>query len=155
MHLPCFLIALILTFEYATAYSEYSISRRIFFRDIAATSVAVMSVVDRNPLVANANDDEASLESVYCGVGCFWHLQHSIAVFERDQLGRKGGQLTCQTGYAGGKAAERVCYHNAEGIADYGALGHGEVVQVQVPKDRMLDLTQVYLNNFDINTKGK
>ena len=108
---------------------------------------------ENNTFAANAADTPLE-ESLYIGCGCFWHLQHSVAVFERDQLGRKGGQLTCQTGYAGGLTSERVCYHNAENVADYSQLGHAEAVAVQVPSDRVMDLVEVYLKNFDPTTKG-
>jgi peptide methionine sulfoxide reductase MsrA len=98
-------------------------------------------------------------EFVYIGCGCFWHIQHSVAVYERDVLGRKGGALTCQTGYAGGKGESdpegRVCYHNPENIADYAKLGHGEVVGVDMPSEMIAELVQLYFSQFDPQTKDR
>lgn len=74
---------------------------------------------------------------VYFGVGCFWHVQHELAMAEKQLLRRSDSELTARAGYAGGlsigKDASRpgrpvVCYHNLQRIADYGKLGHGEVV---------------------------
>jgi Peptide methionine sulfoxide reductase len=126
------------------ASSFNAIDRRAFFRLVGAHSF----------WLAEANVAPPN-EFLYIGCGCFWHLQHSVAVLERDQWGRKGSQLTCQTGYAGGTRAEKVCYHNNEGIMDYGELGHAEVVRVEAPSDKIMDLMQVYLDNFNANTKGE
>lgn len=41
-------------------------------------------------------------------------------------LGRDVHQFTSAAGYAGGKSTDkegRVCYHNFQGVADYGKLG--------------------------------
>lgn len=75
---------------------------------------------------------------VYFGVGCFWHVQHELAMAEQTLLGRSPSEWTARAGYAGGlsvgKDASRpganslVCYHNLQRVADYGKLGHGEVV---------------------------
>lgn len=101
----------------------------------------------------------APLESIYIGCGCFWHLQHSVALFEREALGRGGSQLTCKTGYAGGKkGADRdgsVCYHNNLNIADYGKLGHGEVVGLELPSDKIVDATKLYFSQFNPTTKDR
>ena len=111
--------------------------------------------------IKNEEEQEERLESLYVGCGCFWHLQHSIAVYERDILGRKGSTFTCQTGYAGGNGGTdehgRVCYHNSPGnIGDCSKLGHGEVVNVQIPSARLLDFIQnLYLNQFDSKTHDR
>mmetsp|Transcript_9847 Transcript_9847/g.16227 ORF Transcript_9847/g.16227 Transcript_9847/m.16227 type:complete len:287 (-) Transcript_9847:222-1082(-) len=80
---------------------------------------------------------------VYFGVGCFWHVQHEFVETERKVLGRGDDELTSVAGYAGstrlGKDTNRpgspgvVCYHNIMGVGDYGKLGYGEAVQVQLP----------------------
>lgn len=54
-------------------------------------------------------------------------------------------------GYAGGLNANKdnlVCYHNFQGIADYGSLGHGEVVGMTIPEDRYVDFATEYLSLF-------
>ena len=60
-----------------------------------------------------------------------------MAEAEKNLLGRSETELTAVAGYAGGlstgKDASRpgkdlVCYHNWQRLADYGKLGHGEVV---------------------------
>jgi peptide methionine sulfoxide reductase MsrA len=108
------------------------------------------------------NNNNNNNEFVYIGCGCFWHLQHSVAVYEREVLGRKGGTLTCQTGYAGGKGGSdsegRVCYHNPEKIADYAKLGHGEVVGVNMPsssEEGIVQFMKLYFSQFDAQTKER
>jgi hypothetical protein len=98
------------------------------------------------------------LESVYFGVGCFWHIQHEFVTAERDLLGRSDRELTSSTGYAGGLAADkmgRVCYHNLQGVADYGKLGHGEVVGMQLPTNKIVDFTSVYFSLYNPKTLGR
>ena len=76
----------------------------------------------------------------YFGCGCFWHVQHDVVTrVEEGALGRMADrELSAFTGYAGGLRASndgKVCYHsgalfgNADN-ADYGALGHAEVVSL-------------------------
>jgi hypothetical protein len=99
-----------------------------------------------------------NLESVYFGVGCFWHIQHEFVVAERELLGRSDRELTAFTGYAGGTAADsfgRVCYHNFQGVADYGKYGHGEVVGMKLPTDKIVDFAKVYFSLFNPKTLGK
>jgi hypothetical protein len=102
------------------------------------------------------------LEDVYFGVGCFWHIQHEFIQAERDLLGRGDAQLTSLAGYAGGKSVKRadgtglplVCYHNLMGVADYGSLGHGEVVGMKLPSDTIETFGKVYFSLFNPKTKG-
>jgi hypothetical protein len=102
------------------------------------------------------------LEDVYFGVGCFWHIQHEFIQAERDLLGRGDAQLTSLAGYAGGKSVKRadgtglplVCYHNLMSVADYGALGHGEVVGMKLPSDTIATFGKVYFSLFNPKTKG-
>jgi len=84
-------------------------------------------------LPAKAADDE--LVKMYFGAGCFWHVQHEFVLKEAERLERRGSSFTALTGYAGGKALQdgKVCYHNSRDVADYGKLGHAEVVQVTIP----------------------
>ena len=76
---------------------------------------------------------------------------------ERQILNRDNKQLTSRTGYAGGSKTDkegRVCYHNFQRIADYGGLGHGEVVGMSLPSDKVSDFAQVYFSLFNPKTKG-
>ena len=98
------------------------------------------------------------LESVYFGVGCFWHIQHEFVVAERELLGRSDRELTAFTGYAGGTATDsfgRVCYHNFQSVADYGKYGHGEVVGMKLPTDKIVDFAKVYFSLYNPKTLGK
>lgn len=73
--------------------------------------------------------------TAYLGCGCFWHVQHEVVSFEEEWLGRQGLGLTARTGYAGGTSTGPlglVCYHNYGGLADYGRMGHGEVVSLDL-----------------------
>ena len=88
---------------------------------------------------------------VYFGVGCFWHTSHELAEAEKSILGRSDDQLTSKTGYAGGNRVGKdgkVCYHNLQGVADYGSLGHGEVVGLDVPEDKIKDISKTYFSLF-------
>lgn len=104
-----------------------------------------------------------ALQDVYFGVGCFWHIQHEFIQAERDLLGRSDDQLTSLAGYAGGKNIQKaagtgqplVCYHNLMGVADYGKLGHGEVVGMRLPADQIESFGKVYFSLFNPKTKGK
>jgi hypothetical protein len=114
---------------------------------------------------AMAVEDKAAnaLQDVYFGVGCFWHIQHEFIQAERDLLGRSDDQLTSLAGYAGGKNIQKaagtnqplVCYHNLMGVADYGKLGHGEVVGMKLPADQIETFGKVYFSLFNPKTKGK
>jgi len=83
--------------------------------------------------------------------GCFWHIQHEFVAAERKLLNRGDGDLTSKTGYAGGLKADsegRVCYHNLSKIADYGKLGHGEVVGMRIPEKMIGDFATEYFSFF-------
>lgn len=129
-------------------------NRRSILQGILTAAMA--GEISRAPLVARAATEE-QLESVYFGVGCFWHIQHEFVEAERALLGRSDAELTSLTGYAGGNALGsegRVCYHNLRGIADYGKLGHGEVVGLKLPPNKIVDFSKVYFSLFDPNTGG-
>jgi hypothetical protein len=107
---------------------------------------------------ATATTPVTDVESVYFGVGCFWHIQHEFIVAERELLGRSDRELTAFTGYAGGTAADsfgRVCYHNFQNVADYGKYGHGEVVGMKLPTDKIVDFAKVYFSLYNPKTLGK
>ncbi|GAX28980.1 hypothetical protein FisN_1Hh022 [Fistulifera solaris] len=125
---------------------------------IATTTATTTPTVLLNPSVASAVEENNALELVYFGVGCFWHIQHEFAVAERDLLKRNKSQLTCKTGYAGGKQVGeegKVCYHNFLQVADYGRMGHGEVVGLELPSDQIVKFAEVYFSLFDPNTKDR
>lgn len=72
-------------------------------------------------------------------------------------MGRKDSELTSQTGYAGGSAIGKegqVCYHNMQSVADYGRLGHGEVVGMSIPAEEIVPFTEYYFSLFNPRTKG-
>lgn len=46
----------------------------------------------------------------------------------------------------GGKGV--VCYHNLLGVADYGSLGHGEVVGMKIPESSVGDFANEYFKLF-------
>lgn len=92
------------------------------------------------------------LIDVYFGCGCFWHVQHEFVEAERRILGRSDGELTARAGYAGGRAGAadgKVCYHNAGGVADYGKLGHAEVVGLRIPANKFEEFAVEYFKLFD------
>jgi peptide methionine sulfoxide reductase MsrA len=142
--------------------NEASVSnRRSFMKNfvIASGLIGTTTTTTTNINVANAIDVESlssAEEDVYFGVGCYWHIQHEFVEAERKLLNRDDAQLTSRTGYAGGKATDkegRVCYHNFSGIADYGKLGHGEVVGMKIPQSSIGDFAQEYFALF--TSKGE
>jgi len=104
---------------------------------------------------AAAADEPVTL---YFGAGCFWHVQHEFVTAEEKLLGRHDVEISTVTGYAGGRkiasgaaagpSGAKVCYHNPQGIADYGRLGHAEAVQVSVPASRAEDFAKKYFSLF-------
>lgn len=84
----------------------------------------------------NSTNHLTNANVAYLGCGCFWHVQHVMVHFEQTTLGRMRSDITAFAGYAGGTAVGdggRVCYHNHQDVADYGALGHAEVVSIALP----------------------
>lgn len=130
-------------------------SRRTFVSQQTAAAIAVISSAASPNLALAAPDNEVvndELIDVYFGCGCFWHVQHEFVEAERKILGRADDQITSRTGYAGGKAGAidgKVCYHNAQNIADYGKLGHAEVVNVRIPTSKFEDFAFEYCKLFD------
>lgn len=126
-------------------------------RSLLSSWIASMAVL-ASAQPSFAATDTANLEDVYFGVGCFWHIQHEFVQAERQLLGRDDHQLTSRAGYAGGTQTDqqgRVCYHNMQFIADYGKLGHGEVVGIKLPTDKIADFADVYFSLFDARTKDR
>lgn len=128
-------------------------SRRSFLQDLI-TAVKILpfttipTMVDVKSAVAVENNDP--LTDVYFGVGCFWHIQHEFIEAERKILGRSDKEITSRAGYAGGTQTKdgKVCYHNFQGFADYGKLGHGEVVGMTIPESNIGDFAKEYFSLF-------
>ena len=81
-------------------------------------------------------------------------MQHEFVEAEKRILGRSDGQLTALSGYAGGLAGAKdgkVCYHNAVKLADYGSLGHAEVVRLRIPPSAFGEFAKEYCKLFDKN----
>mmetsp|Transcript_7430 Transcript_7430/g.10087 ORF Transcript_7430/g.10087 Transcript_7430/m.10087 type:complete len:266 (-) Transcript_7430:179-976(-) len=134
------------------SYSTNNNNRRAFLANAQKSIIggAAASLFPGRSLAAENEED------VYFGVGCFWHIQHEFVEAERKLLGRSDEQLTSRTGYAGGTKADkegRVCYHNFQGVADYGKLGHGEVVGMRIPTSSIGDFAKEYFSYF--SSKGE
>jgi hypothetical protein len=137
------------------------IKRRSLFANIATTVISTAVLLNPCTSVMAAETtvtaEPIPLESVYFGVGCFWHIQHEFVAAEREILERSDLELTAFTGYAGGTNADnfgRVCYHNFQNVADYGKYGHAEVVGMKLPTDKIIDFAKVYFSLFDPKTHG-
>mmetsp|Transcript_18856 Transcript_18856/g.39523 ORF Transcript_18856/g.39523 Transcript_18856/m.39523 type:complete len:280 (-) Transcript_18856:1599-2438(-) len=125
-------------------------SRRSFLSNLAIVS-GVSFGLGSNSAPAAAADEPSQLQNVYFGAGCFWHVQHEFVEAERKLLNRKDKELTSRTGYAGGLKTDgegRVCYHNFQSIADYGKLGHGEVVGMTIPESSIGNFAVEYFKLF-------
>mmetsp|Transcript_22565 Transcript_22565/g.30055 ORF Transcript_22565/g.30055 Transcript_22565/m.30055 type:complete len:275 (-) Transcript_22565:570-1394(-) len=155
--LPLFLVISSLLLSFTESYSSSSSkpnNRRAFLSNVqnsivGGVAAAALSTPTRS-LAA-----ETTEEDVYFGVGCFWHIQHEFVQAERTILGRTDAQITSRTGYAGGTKADkegRVCYHNFQGVADYGKLGHGEVVGMKIPTENIGDFAKEYFSYFSTKT---
>lgn len=134
-----------------------TMSRRNLLRSAAALSAGALLGGSINSEIALAADDIAT--PVYFGVGCFWHIQHEFVMQgENEILGRAPNQYTSAAGYAGGKSTDkegRVCYHNFQGVADYGKLGHGEVVGMTIPQSKIGDFSDLYFSLYNPKTKDR
>lgn len=99
------------------------------------------------PLSA-ATTAEVAEVTVYFGCGCFWHMQHEFVELEMaPPLNRREQAVTARTAYAGSKQVGPdglVCYHNSQGVADYGQLGYSEVVSLSIPEDRFDSFAQKF-----------
>uniref|UniRef100_A0A7S2UCK1 peptide-methionine (S)-S-oxide reductase n=1 Tax=Attheya septentrionalis TaxID=420275 RepID=A0A7S2UCK1_9STRA len=128
-------------------------SRRAFAKfGMVATIAALAANANTEAAMAVEESDEGGLIDVYFGCGCFWHVQHEFVEAEKKILGRKDDQLTARAGYAGGTAGAvdgKVCYHNAASVADYGKLGHAEVVGMKIPSSKFKDFAVEYFKLFD------
>lgn len=106
----------------------------VWIRAALASLAAVLVLAGAGPARA------VEQVNLYLGQGCFWHLQHEVVTLEEQLLGRSGKDLTALVGYAGGnKVGDKgqVCYHNRDKLSEYHDLGHTEVVNVQVPEDKI------------------
>ncbi|GMI36585.1 hypothetical protein TeGR_g8979, partial [Tetraparma gracilis] len=96
---------------------------------------------------------EGSAVDCYFGCGCFWHVQHDLSVAEASALPRSPLQLTARAAYAGGEGLGKggaVCYHNLAGVADYGKLGHAEVVSFEaLPPRAFASVAEAFFGLFD------
>lgn len=102
-------------------------------------------------------------EVAYLGCGCFWHVQHDVVTrIEEAVLGRSAErELSAFTGYAGGLRVSndgRVCYHSGALIgkdnADYGVLGHAEVVSLALDVTNATVAARVAQIFFDATCVG-
>jgi peptide methionine sulfoxide reductase MsrA len=128
------------------------ISRQNFFQNAFLSLLSSPILLSSQPSIAK--EDENKLTDVYFGTGCFWHIQHEFVLSERQRLNRPFNQITSKAGFAGGNATDkegRVCYHNLQGVADYGKLGHGEVVGMKIPEASIVDFASDYFNMFSPN----
>jgi peptide methionine sulfoxide reductase MsrA len=130
-----------------------SSSRRTFLSlaFLGSSTILTTTTTPNRALATTTTDNNDYKEEVYFGIGCFWHVQHEMIAAERTLLKRTSNQYTSRTGYAGGKSTDangRVCYHNFSNIADYGKLGHGEVVGLKLPSRAIGDFSKVYFDLF-------
>ena len=128
--------------------AESSLNAHNNRRSFLSNAIAGVALSTGLAQPAFAADD---LVDVYFGVGCYWHIQHEFVVAERNLLNRADNELTSRTGYAGGTATDkegRVCYHNFKGVADYGKLGHGEVVGMKIPQNQIGNFAKEYFDLF-------
>jgi peptide methionine sulfoxide reductase MsrA len=128
-------------------------SRRSLLKNLLAASVATATATVAATAPALASDNDKDID-VYFGCGCFWHAQHEFVEAERNILGRSDSELTSRAGYAGGKGGSKngkVCYNNGAQVSFYGALGHAEVVSLNIPSSTFPQFAAEYFKLFDKN----
>jgi hypothetical protein len=146
--------------------SDLVMPRRSAFQGLLTGALGVATAVTGSLHPALAADADvaanaaaaANLQNVYFGVGCYLHNKQEFVMADKELLGRDVTRATSFTGYAGGKSTDsegRVCYHNGQQTADYGKLGHGEAVGMQLPSDKIVDFAALYFSLFNPRTKGK
>lgn len=157
-------VALLILVPSAAAYNAPAtpndLSKNVLNRRTLLAGLATAATFGKQVAAQAAEEPTAPVveESVYFGVGCFWHIQHEFVAAERELLGRSDRELTSFTGYAGGNSADsfrRVCYHNIQQVADYGKMGHGEVVGMKLPADKIVDFAAVYFSLYNPKTLGE
>jgi len=90
---------------------------------------------------------------IYLGNGCFWERQWAYYNVETKLFGRSDAALTSIVGYGGGQkpipgaTTQSVCYHTQD-ERDYEALGHAEVVQVELDADRAMAQMSTLAHDF-------
>lgn len=138
-----------------TTDTDQESSRRQLLQNLLSAAVisTTAATLGTNPQAAfaAADSEDDPLIDVYFGCGCFWHVQHEFVEAEKKFLGRKDVQLSARAGYAGGNAGMKdgkVCYHNGARISDYGALGHAEVVKLNIPTSAFPTFVAEYCNLF-------
>mmetsp|Transcript_28290 Transcript_28290/g.77661 ORF Transcript_28290/g.77661 Transcript_28290/m.77661 type:complete len:292 (-) Transcript_28290:466-1341(-) len=156
------LAALAPPIDSTTTTSRRNLLRRVATGIVATAATTAMAAPTPAATAATEATTTATTilpqQDVYFGVGCFWHIQHEFVEAERSLLKRGDTELTSRAGYAGGKAAGKggkVCYHNFQSIADYGKLGHGEVVGMTLPAEQITKFTDVYFSLFNPRTKDR
>merc|ERR1712087_71032 len=83
-----------------------------------ACASAIALALPAAALPALATDPVQDDLTIYVGAGCFWHVQHEMALHEALVLERRSADITAVSGYAGGTTLGdkgRVCYHNKQG----------------------------------------
>ncbi|GHP04851.1 hypothetical protein PPROV_000360300 [Pycnococcus provasolii] len=134
---------------------------------LAGSTLVITGSEAARPLAALAAEEQTATAdkqvSVYFGSGCFWHVQHEFVVAEQSLLAREKLAITARAGYAGGEGTVRVdgmdttCYHSVSfpgsdaSRADYGRLGHGEVVGMTIPESKVYDFAAEYFKLLDGN----
>jgi len=118
---------------------------------IGIVASAYAETAQRSATTVRVSSHKASM-LMYFGNGCFFAHQYLfLERFERGVLNRMDGDLTAVQGYAGSlRTGPRgtACYHNSHNFSDYGALGHGEVVEVDVPLNSLHAAFEVYFGSF-------
>ena len=98
--------------------------------------------------IAASSAVSAADVSIYFGNGCFFHVQHLMWEFESKILQLQENETTSVSGYAGGKAADTLCYHNANDFSDYGDLGHAEVASLTLSEEHLGPAATVFFRDF-------
>lgn len=129
-----------------TSASSSSSSRRQILQSIVGSSLIASHILPAQ----TAQAEEEELIQVYFGCGCFWHVMHEFVMAEKNILNRADLDITSRAGYAGGLVpSDKICYHNALNIGDYGKLGHAEVVSMSIPPSKLKDFAREYFLLFD------
>ncbi|KAL3788258.1 hypothetical protein HJC23_011890 [Cyclotella cryptica] len=130
-------------------------SRRGFFNEVSSSAALLfISSLSGFSSPSFAQEDDDDLIDVYFGCGELLlarptrirgsRTTHSVPPRRPTHLSRwlRGGKSSVNG---------KVCYHNAANIADYGSLGHAEVVSLRIPPRSFGEFAAEYCKLFDEN----
>ena len=90
--------------------------------------------------ILNRPDEQLTVSDPTLSPICYTRPLYSFCRLQQSLAGYAGGLKTGNDG--------TVCYHNPLGKSEYGKLGHTEVVNLDIPEDKLVDFAKTYFAQF-------